>query len=564
MANDVLQVIVEGLEGEEMKNVQAALALPPGLIRDGVVDRPLLDYFLRQVPEKVRQAMEPFGYYSPGAAATLEKTAEGGERLRVKVVPGEPVRISEVRITIQGPGAEEKPLQDLVAASPLKKGDVLNQVQYEKEKGELKAKALDLGYLNADFSVHQIRISREELKAEIELVLGTGPQFHFGEVNFSGAATYPEPFLRRYLAFKPGEIFSYAKLGETQLNLINSDRFKTVTLQARKEEARDLRIPVEVKLTPSPAKRLRPGIGYGTDTGARVSLRYQDVNVFHQGHEWNSELSLSERLRGLATRYILPSHADLNSYTSFQLGLRQELLTTYDSQLITLEAERARGFGKGRLGSLYLQLRQERFSVGAEQGDSHLVMPGLRFSGRRFDNLIRPTRGYRYSLETRGTDQILGSDTGFLQQLAEGNLLIPLPYRFSVFTRLQAGATAQNGPLAELPASLRFFAGGDRSVRGYSYQSLGPKDSSGKVVGGRHLLVSSLELEKALGKSWGVAAFYDVGNAFDTFGDMRLAQSAGMGIRYYTRVGPIRVDVARPINVENPHFRLHFTVGFEL
>jgi translocation and assembly module TamA len=147
--------------------------------------------------------------------------------------------------------------------------------------------------------------------------------------------------------------------------------------------------------------------------------------------------------------------------------------------------------------------------------------------------------------------------------LLSGDAIIPLPFRFSLLTRIEGGTTLCNS-LEDLPPSVRFFAGGDRSVRGYAYQSLGPKDVFGDVTGGKHLLVGSIELEKAIAKIFGVAAFYDVGNAFNSFGHMDLQQGVGLGIRLYTPVGPIRLDLARQVGVKDPDFRIHFTVGFGL
>jgi translocation and assembly module TamA len=191
-------------------------------------------------------------------------------------------------------------------------------------------------------------------------------------------------------------------------------------------------------------------------------------------------------------------------------------------------------------------------------------MPGVRFSQRRYDDLILPKKGFRYALEMRGTDEFLGSDTSFFQILVNGDLLVPLPWQLSLLTRAQGSFTILSDPFRDLPASVRFFAGGDRSVRGYAYQSLGPKDAAGDVIGGKHLVIGSIELERPISKIFGLAAFYDVGNAFNTFRNMDLQQGAGMGIRVYTPVGPIRLDFARQIGVPHPEFRLHFTVGFGL
>jgi translocation and assembly module TamA len=126
-----------------------------------------------------------------------------------------------------------------------------------------------------------------------------------------------------------------------------------------------------------------------------------------------------------------------------------------------------------------------------------------------------------------------------------------------------SGFTFQGDAFEQMPASLRFFAGGDRSVRGYSYQSLGPKDSSGQVIGGKNILVGSVELDRAIFTDWGVAAFFDAGNAFDRLTDFTLYKGAGIGVRYYTKIGGIRLDLARQVGVSHPGYRVHLTVGFE-
>ena len=142
-------------------------------------------------------------------------------------------------------------------------------------------------------------------------------------------------------------------------------------------------------------------------------------------------------------------------------------------------------------------------------------------------------------------------------------MLIPLPFRFSLFLRAEAGTTWCTS-LEALPPSVRFFAGGASSVRGYDYQSLGPKDIFGNVIGGKHLLVGSIEFERAISRLFGVAAFYDVGNAFNSLDQINAQQGVGLGVRLYTVVGTMRLDVTRQINVEDPHFQVYFTVGFEL
>ncbi|MBC8017299.1 MAG: outer membrane protein assembly factor [Verrucomicrobia bacterium] len=563
-AAEPVEIVVSGIVDDALKNVQETLVLPVGLVREGTVDLLWLKRFAKQAEDKTRTALEPFGYYLALVTVTLEPAGDRRYRLLVKVVPGEPVRLTEVKVTVDGPGSEEKRLARLVAKFPLNRGDVLLHQRYEEAKAALKIRAQELGYLDAEFSRHEIRIAQSDTSATVELVLETGAMYYFGETNIQGAPDYPDSFLGRHLTYKPGEPFSYPRLGETQRNFTNSERFSEVIITPEKQDAVAFRVPVSVQLKAGPRFSLRPGIGYGTDTGARFTVRYRDLNMFHLGHELYSNLYVAERLQGLVTGYVVPSPKDVRSSTTLQLNLQQEDTSTYSSRILALELSRNRSFGKGKLGTAYLRTQYEDYTVGVENSTARLVLPGLRFSDDRYDNPIRPRRGFRYGLELRGTHQLLGSDTALIQVLAEGSHLLPLPWRLSLHTRAKAASTLLNDPIRDIPPSLRFFTGGDQSVRGYSYKSLGPRDASGKVVGGTQLLTGSIELERAFFKDWGVSVFYDVGNSFNSISAFSLFQGAGVGLHYYTSVGALNLSVAQPLGVNNPSLHFHFTVGFEL
>ena len=211
--------------------------------------------------------MEPFGYYNARVTVTIEEESSGEVRLRVSVVPGEPVRVTEVALALHGPGAEEAPLKELAAAFPLAGGGVLLQQKYEEAKGALLSRAQELGYLDAEFSVHEIRIAKPTSTARIRLELETGRRYFFAGTRIEGAPDYPEAFLRRYLAYKPGDVFSHARLGETQLNFTNSERFREVNLTPEKADAREFRdsgtraVETRTREEPAPGNRLRHGHG---------------------------------------------------------------------------------------------------------------------------------------------------------------------------------------------------------------------------------------------------------------------------------------------------------------
>ncbi|MDY6849428.1 MAG: autotransporter assembly complex family protein [Thermodesulfobacteriota bacterium] len=559
-AQTKIEVLIEGIMGDALANVEQALELPRGLVHDGRINKLWLRRFERQIPEKAARALEPFGCYQPVVEVEREEFDRNSVRLRVKVDPGPVVRIEGRRLLIEGDAP--RILRRRLDSFPLSPGGRLLHVPYEKAKGELLGVALDLGFLDARYTRHVIRVNPQENSAVVELTLKPGPRYRFGEISIEGAPDYPERFLRRYVTARPGDIFSYDSLSNTQRNFLDSDRFRNVIVKPHKDAAKEYRVPVDIQLAPSPRRRLRPGIGYGTDTGARVSLRYQDVNLWHKGHKLELDTLLAElRQSGTAT-YILPGYRNLDTMFALRGGYQREDFDPYETEFLFAEAERIVGHGQGRQSSVYLRYQLEKSTVGGESVDSGFLMPGLRYSQVRFDNQVRPEKGYRYRFEARGTYSGLLSDITLGQVLGEGNLLVRLPMRNFIHLRMQFGATLQKDPVEDIPASLRFFAGGDHSVRGYAYQTLGPRNDEGEVVGGKHLLVGSVELEHRFSGNWAMAAFFDIGNAFNRFTYIKAARSAGTGVRYYTPVGPVRLDLARQLGEDDPSWRLHVGIGF--
>jgi translocation and assembly module TamA len=562
-AAEPVQIVVEGVAGSERINVLEELVLPFGLVKDGKVDRLWLRRFVRQADQKVIAALEPFGYYAPVVAIDLETIATDQYRLLVKIEKGDPALLTDVQVSLSGPGKTESRLTELVENFPLQKGSILLHQPYEQAKRNLETRAKELGYLDADFPVHEILVAQDGKSARINLVLQTGNKYYFAQIDLEGAPSYPDTFLRRYLTVLPNEPFSYNKLAESQLQLNNSERFKEVKILAEKDRAIDYKIPVRFELQPAPRKSLRPGVGYGTDTGARFSLRYRDLNMLQKGHQLDSNLYISERLQGLSTSYIFPGAKDIRSFTSAQINIQKDDISTYKSRLVSLELAKTSSLGKTRQGTAYVKLQHEEFTIGLQDSTSRYVLPGIRFSDTRYDSVVRPEKGFRYALDLRGTHQALGSTTQLLQLISEASHLVSLPWRLSLATSAKAGVTFFSDTLDDLPPSLRFFAGGDQSVRGYAYQSLGPVDSLGNVVGGKHLLSGCVEMKRALMEDWAVSAFYNAGNAFDSFKELKLFQAAGAGVHYYTPVGALNLYLARQIGEDEPKFRIHFTVGFE-
>jgi len=551
-------IVISGIDGEPLANVTAALRLPPTLAESGETPRFWLDYYLRKMPAQAGRALEPYGYYSSKVEVDYDSKTDP-PTIRVVIDPGAPVRVVARRLEIVG--TDDPELSAFLDAFPLPVGAVLQHPAYEQAKTELQALAVDRGFLDAVYTHQRIVVDPEAQSAEIELTLATGPRYRFGPIRFSGGDDYPERFLRRYLAVQTGDTFSFHELGKTQQQLLDSDRFESVDITPLRDEADGETLPVAIHLKPKAPKRLRPGIGYGTDTGARFFLRYQDVNVWHLGHGFDSELLIAERRQNLTANYTFPGYRNLDTLFALRGGYQAEQLDTYDTRYVFTEGEQLYGFSTGHVGSIFVRFQQEYSTISGSKITTRTLLPGVRYRFGTLDDPVRPRRGYRLALELRGSLDLLLSQLTLMQGLGDISWIQPLPWNSYLHLRGSAGTTLQKNSFDEIPASLRFFAGGDTSVRGYPYQSLGPTDAFGAVIGGKHLLVGSVEIEKRFLQNWATAAFYDIGNAFNTFADYQLADAAGVGLRYFTPVGPVRIDLARTLNADKNHYRVHLGLG---
>ncbi len=562
---ETIKLNIEGLKGEEFKNVQATLELPIGIIKEDLINWRWLGHYQKQIPEQVSKALEPFGYFHSRSEVELKEKSEGDYLLAVRVNKGRPVVLTKVDIAIEGTAKKNRQVARAVRDFPLKTGDILRQDYYTQGKHAIRNAAVNQGFLKAGFSRHEIRIFPEKNQAEIELHLASGQQYSFGEVTFNGAEKYPRDFLLRYVDFKPGNIYLSPKWDRTRANFQNANRFSDVVLIAKIEEAdENSRVPIEINLTALPSKRWRNGIGYGDSTGPRLLSNYQDVNIFGAGHEFNTDITLGEKYQLAELRYTIPEYTHVKNAHVLSTGIEREENDIYQSTSGFVEWEKMFFLGSGKVGSFYTRYAQESFEISDQENTSRLLLPGIRYIQRSYNDPVNPRKGYQFRLELRGAEEHLLSDVSLLQGLAAGNTFWPLFEKFSLFLRLEAGYTIKNDAIAEIPTSLRFFVGGDNSVRGYAYNSEGPRDENGEVVGGEALLVGSLEVEREMGERWGLAAFYDTGSAFNPGNDTRFIQGAGAGIRIYTPVGPLKMDIARQIGEDDPSYRFHLSIGFDL
>ncbi len=554
-----LDVQIEGVEGEVLDNVRAFLD-----ISEETDDPEVLETRVRRLharaPQQIRRSLQPFGHYKAEVQSSLIR--EDGKLIaRYQIDPGPPVQVANLDVRISGEGGDNPALKDAVARIPVQPNRALRHAEYESAKQMLQRRARELGYLDAQLTEHAVRVELRPYRALVTIHMETGPRYTFGPVIFSQTEhRLNDELLVRYVPFEQGDYFSPAKLIELHSVLTDTGFFSRVEVTPRRERAADTEVPVEVGLVPRKRRRYAVGVGYGTDTGARVSLGYWRL-LNRRGHTGSAQIRLSERLSSATLAYDIPLQDPATEALTIEGGFKDEETESRISRTWQLAARRSGTRGTWReVAGLHYEL--EDFELGAAGRETQLVYPLVSWTRTRADDLIHPNRGTRLRLDLLGASEALFSDVSFLQAQAAGKWVRSLGERHRLLARLDIGATWTESVEA-LPASKRFFAGGDQSVRGYGFEELGPRNDRGEVVGGQYLLVGSVEYERQLKGKWSGALFYDAGNAANGL-DVDLAEGAGFGVRWRSPIGPVRVDFAWAISEPGTPFRLHLVIGPDL
>ena len=555
LARSELQI--EGVDDEVARNVRSYVALAS---EPCDADARIVRRRFRKVEAEVRTALEPFGYYDPLVEKTLALD-EACWHATITIDVGAPIVLRTVDISLATPPEGKTDFADLESSMTLLAGAQLRHSDYETLKESLQVRAAERGYVEAAFTEQIIDVWPEERYADISLHYESGPRYDFGAIRLD------EDFLetslvRAFLEFDAGMPYDSRLLNKAYDDLSLSGYFTRIELVPVIEEAADGKIPVQVLLEPADRIEYTIGAGFSTDSGPRFRAGYYNRRLNNRGHRFKSDLSLSPVVQGLTAEHRRPMADPRSEWLSYTAALTREDTDTFSSDTARVGFRRTKRISTRWMRTLSLDLSYDRFDVGLESSRTRLVLPAVAFDHKRADRDIFPTRGRRLSIELRGTGQFLGSDTDFLQTLVSARLVRAVSANGRFLARATLGVTAKS-EFDELPPSVRFFAGGDESVRGFGYETLGPKDSLGNVIGGSNLLVASIEYEHHLRGNFYGAMFVDAGNAFDAL-DVDPALGVGVGLRWQSPVGPLRFYLAHPLNKSERSVRLHIRLGADL
>jgi translocation and assembly module TamA len=551
-------VKIQGVSSEIKKNIGAELNI--NSYKNELLGDEQFNRIVFNAKKDIQAALEPFGYYDADIKIKSKNTKKY-HRLNITIKLNTPVTVSTFHWRIEGEGAHHSGLIKLFETFPLKSGDILLHDPYETAKRDLLATAYFSGFLKAEFATHEIHINLETHKADIYLTLNTDQLYSFGDINFIDPY-FDLNYLKRFIPFKPHDAFQPDALMALQRNLTLSDHFSQVSIDQTPDDD-NATVPLNIALERAKPNKYTLGAGYGTDTGIRGVAGWERRWVNRFGHRLGIQGQLSEVYNQGFIEYKIPGHDPVQDYIAVSASASEDEYSEKQTEYWQAGISEKRAYGAwDRIISLYYRQEQfKEFDLRLKHNEK-LLLPTIEVTHLQKDDPINPLDGYLIGMKLTGSIDTLFSDASFAQVTGRINWLKTYKRKHSLLFRTQLGATAPQD-IQRLPLSMRFYAGGDNSLRGFGYRAL-PSNTNSKgeqiAVGGAYLALTSLEWEYRIKSPFGVSTFIDAGNAFRGHDDT-IEAGAGIGIRWHTAIGPLKVDLAKPLTKAANSVRLHITFG---
>lgn len=563
------ELLIEGVDTETEQNIRAFSTIEQKSCDVSTIDRASVTTVTQT---NAQNALKALGFYKASIQTNINET-EDCWSLTLVINQGPPIIVSQLVFAIDGVGKQDERLSSTLASIKLKEGERFRSDYYETAKSTLMSRAARRGYLDAKWQTSQVGINTDNNTADVNLVLDSGARYVLGDIIYNkkplvvDEKEYPlalsQTLIERLVDLRSSDTFLVSDLINAQRRLNSTGYFSNASLALDTEQASNGQVPLIVTLVPALTHHYKFGVGYSTDLGPRVRFDYDNKRINTAGHQFSINSSLSAVESTVGARYRWPSIAQpLDRSYSVTFGLQDKNSDTVESTSAKLGISLTQKLASGWEYSLFTDARLEDFTAGEDSERVFLLTPGASVSKTQADNLTYTTRGYRIQGTLLGASDALASDISLVQASIKAKGILSINDRTRWISRGQLGSTWTND-FERLPASLRFFAGGDSSIRGYDYESIGPRDRNNDNLGGQHLVVASTEVDYKFTDAWGAAVFLDSGDAFtDTLSPK---YSVGTGVRWFSPVGPVRIDLAFPVDDEDADLvKLHLQLGPDL
>jgi len=539
---------ISGVDGALRRNVLIFLSLERYRNRDDL-DQALVERLQERAEREAANALRPFGYYEATVSSSIEKVSEKRWRARLRIDPGPPVLLDSVEVAVSGTGKEDPAFRDILASATLRKGDRLQHAAYDTLKDNLRRTASTLGYVDAQLTISELLIDPAKRSATVRLAMETGDRYAFGTTVIE-QRSLEDDLLRRFLRYEESAPYDARQLLRTQFALDDSQYFSTVEVLAGEPDRAARSIPISIRTEPNRRNRYSTGVGYATDSKMRGTLTWENRRLNDRGHRLRTEIKAAQLEQSVEARYIMPIGDPALERLGFEFRYARDELGDLDTRTTRFQPSITQVDGEWQR-VMFASLSRVRTITKAAlnrpgfEDAATLVIPGVSYSSVPRGYLGEALFSRALYAELRGSASALGAEENYLQLRLEAERVFDLGPSWHLFVRGQLGATLVSDAAA-LPGTERFFAGGDRSVRGFGFNDLSPIEAGSAKVGGRHLFTATAEVIRDLPRNLGIAAFIDAGNAFNDFGDP-LQFSAGIGLRLRLPIVTLGIDIAQPM-----------------
>jgi translocation and assembly module TamA len=571
-----------------------------------------VDRLQNRIGREVQSALRPFGYFAPTVHSQVTPSGAGNWQVTIAIDPGQPVILSKVDVRVVGPGAASPLFTRITSKLPFHAGERLDQAKYEGVKSDLLRTAATYGYLDATLTRHELLVNPAAHTASIALELQTGVRYRFGATTIEQRAVR-EKLVRRYLRYGQGDPFDLTEVLRTQFALDDTEYFSNLEVLTGTPDRARHTVPVSIH-----ASRSRPNVysfagGYATDTGARGIISWQDRRVNSYGHKMSVDIEAAQVTKySLQSRYIIPIGDPAVENLTLAAIVEQRQLADVDARTMSFGPSVTRVTGRwqtvwfvnavhatgtvqttasGTLSPSNVCLAGStqpgtacttNVTIGIPTSD--MLVPGVDVASVPKGYLGEPMFVHGFFAEIRGSQGAFGSRADFLQIHVQLERVFALAPKWHLLLRDELGATVASH-FADMPPAMRFFAGGEGSVRGFAYNDLSPTQQyclpNSQVcdlakAGGKDVITGTVEFDRDLPRHFGIAAFFDYGNAFNHLGAQcapaagasppgqqchgLLEYGAGLGFRVRLPVLTLGIDIGQPLSQSGgPRLYINFS-----
>ncbi|OUR83817.1 hypothetical protein A9Q75_04125 [Colwellia psychrerythraea] len=565
------------LDGELSKAIKKNIHSYLGTLPESELER---SAFIYSAKENTLKALNSLGYYQADIRVVVEKDPW---KLILIIKLNEPTLMDNINVKVAGEAKNDPAFIALIKNIDIQQGDKLHHGKYEDLKSDLLSLALQRGYFDGTLIDSNIIIKEGYHYADINIAYESGPRYRFGEVNFNNFALEAN-LLSSLIPFNKTDFYNTNDFHKLQQQLQSTQYFSNVqALQGDRVQDKvndDYAIPINVTLTPAKSHQFDFGVGYATDTKFRLSVGWRTPLINKYGHFQETKIEYSSINPTGNFIYSIPLGHPTEDLLQFKVTVENDEYPDLTSKVYS--AQIGRVISKDDWNrQIYARVHQEAWHYDfdeknpnidwSEEDNVQYIIPGVIWSRTiRSGSALDPSSGFRQIYNIEGAHLKAGSDNSFFRIHGRWNYITTLKTNHRLVTRAELGAIYIDRD-AELAPSLRFYAGGDQSIRGFAYQSIGstipsssnPDNPDQVIVGGTRLMVASIEYQYYLNKKWRVALFSDGGSVANK-GEFNPVYSVGSGIHYLSPVGAVKFDFAYGIDDDDKNWRIHISLGAEL